>query len=479
MGGPWGRQWAHLTEIEVAANRAAENMPIFQQQRPQDPWNDLHNAAHEGSFERTVALLSRRSLDVNQRTPEGYTPLMLSAELGYSSIVRVLLDRGANVCTVANDHGLTALHLSAQNGHQNVSILLVKAGADLQATVSGSFSPLHMAAQNGRVGVATALIKAGADLQAKTIIGATPLHMAAHNGHFEVSIALMEAGSDLQATTFGGSTPLHMSCNQGDVDVVAALVEAGADVEAADPKGVKPMHLAAEKGHSAVLTALIDAGANYDTRRPSGETPLYCAVFHGHLQAVRVLLRAKANPLLTRTDTEISLVPLGFASAFGYTEVVRELLQQAGIEGCGGESGGLDALRQAAERQHVDIMTMLTDAGVTDTGGALIDAAGIGHEWSVKSLLEQKKRKCANGTAYVNSRDRNGKTRCFLRLTLVVALPGLCGHSLMPARTRHRSFQSPAPSGWCPTRPRLIPPPVALAQRSLIGKSPRRNRCMG
>lgn len=39
--------------------------------------------------------------------------------------------------------------------------------------------------------------------------------------------------------------------------------------------------------------------------------------------------------------------------------MVRELVQQVGIEGFGGESDGVDALCAAATNQRVDIMAVL------------------------------------------------------------------------------------------------------------------------
>lgn len=63
----------------------------------------------------------------------------------------------------------------------------------------------------------------------------------------------------------------------------------------------------------------------------------------------------------------------------GRSTVVRELIQTLGIEGCGGEGGGLHALGAAA-----DVMAMLMDAGVVvDTGSALHTTAGCSREASV------------------------------------------------------------------------------------------------
>lgn len=78
--------------------------------------------------------------------------------------------------------------------------------------------------------------------------------------------------------------------------------------------------------------------------------------------------------------------------------------------GCGGATGGLDALLRASQNQNVDIMAMLTDAGVIDTGEALIFAAGHCPEAPVKFLLQQHERTATNGRAYVNSRNREDQT---------------------------------------------------------------------
>ena len=86
-----------------------------------------------------------------------------------------------------------------------------------------------------------------------------------------------------------------------------------------------------------------------------GTTPLYFAAQNGHEGAIIVLLRAKANLLLTRTDkTGQTYAPLDPTAQNGHLEVVRELVQQVRIEGCGGASRGVATLSQAARDQHVD-----------------------------------------------------------------------------------------------------------------------------
>ncbi|CAN0454105.1 unnamed protein product [Ectocarpus sp. 12 AP-2014] len=114
---------------------ATQRVPA--QSWPRGPQNDLHRAANDGSVERVVALLaSRPSIDINEGAEYGWTPLMLAAWRGSSWVVRLLLNRGANVSVVADD-GHTALHLSARDGgHPVVTKILLKAGADIEAVTS-------------------------------------------------------------------------------------------------------------------------------------------------------------------------------------------------------------------------------------------------------------------------------------------------------------------------------------------------------
>lgn len=170
------------------------------------------------------------------------------------------------------------------------------------------------------------------------------------------------------------------------------------------------------------MSALLEAGANPSRTSVLG-APLMLAARQGHLDAVRVLLRAKENPLLgspiSAPGGRIQFVPLDIAAWYGNADVIRELIQQFGVEGCGGESHGVQALRRAAICftcwEPVDIMAILTDAGVVDTGIALCEAAYHGREGSVKFLLNS----CCNRN---NSSSGGGSSQA-RHTNLAVGLP--------------------------------------------------------
>lgn len=127
---------------------------------------------------------------------------------------------------------------------------------------------------------------------------------------------------------------------------------------------------------------------------------------------MKLLLRAKANAL------SVFIGP-SWSRRTGLTalEVVTEALgdrtrggASAWIGGCA--SGGVNALGLAARRQHVEVMALLTGAGVVDTEGqALITAARHCREEAVKFFLQQREGKGSLGRAYVNVRElSSGKT---------------------------------------------------------------------
>lgn len=253
--------------------------------------------------------------------------------------------------------------------------------------------------------------------------GKTPLMFAAHGGHSSVVRILLNRGADLSKKMDHGYTALHLSAQNGRLAVIVELIKAGADVEARTSEGATPLGLAAQQGHFEATAALVKAGANVDILVRGGSAPLGVAASRGNVLVVRELLRANANPLLSRTkSTGEPSLPLGDAACNGHSEVVRELIQQVGIKGCGGASGGVDALRAAAEMGRVETMATLTDAGVVDTDQALLSAAGWGGEAAVKFLLQQRQPAGSSTSIveYVNFRDGSGMTALFHSIALCV-----------------------------------------------------------
>ena len=152
---------------------------------------DVFEAAAVGRVERVRELLDGDRELVSAFSTDGFTPLHLAAFFGHAEVAELLLERGADVASVArNQMRVMPLHSAAAGKHVAIARLLVEHGADVNASQERGFTPLHAAAQNGDVELARLLLEGGADPEPATEDGRRAADFAAEKGHDEVLTVL-------------------------------------------------------------------------------------------------------------------------------------------------------------------------------------------------------------------------------------------------------------------------------------------------
>ncbi|KAK4160704.1 ankyrin repeat-containing domain protein [Cladorrhinum sp. PSN259] len=339
---------------------------------------------------------SGTAIEVKYRD-SGQTPLSWAAESGYKVVVRLLLEKGANI-EATDSNGRTALSWATLKGHEPVVRLLLEQGADVEMeSIYSGRTLLLWAAQNGHEAVVRLLLEQGADIEVKNIYnGQTPLLWAAQNGHEVVVRLLLEQGADVEVKNiYDSQTPLLWAARNRHEAIVWLLLEQGADIEAKDKKyGQTPLLSAAESGHEAVVRLLLKQGADIKAKDTTGRTALSWAAQYGHEAVVRLMLEQGAD--IKAKDKKYSMTPLLWAAYNGYDVVVRLLLEKGADIEARDKDCGKTPLLWAVQNGHEAVVRLLLEQGADikakdkEYGTTpLLWAAQNGHEAVVRLLLEQ------------------------------------------------------------------------------------------
>jgi len=131
-------------------------------------------AIREPSLKVADVLINWPKTNIEARTPQDESPLMLAALLGLEEVCQRLIDKDADV----NKPGWTPLHYAATRGHLAVIQMLIDHDAYIDAASPNNTTPLMMAAQYGTPLAVKLLLEAGADPLLKNDLGLTAIDFA-------------------------------------------------------------------------------------------------------------------------------------------------------------------------------------------------------------------------------------------------------------------------------------------------------------
>ncbi|CAJ8052075.1 ankyrin repeat-containing protein [Burkholderia pseudomallei] len=133
-------------------------------------------AAREKSDQVAAALAAAPNVELDKEDKAGENALMLAALNGDLPLVKLLVDKGAEV----SKKGWSPLHYAATNGNDEVVKYLVDKSAYIDAASPNGTTPLMMAARGNHGSTVTLLLEQGADPALKNQLGITALDFAKH-----------------------------------------------------------------------------------------------------------------------------------------------------------------------------------------------------------------------------------------------------------------------------------------------------------
>jgi ankyrin repeat protein len=311
---------------KIGEKRIAKGIKIKQKKLKKNTENFI-DAAMMGQIEFVQAGI-KNGIDINAIGSNGKTALMYAAANGHTSMIKALIQAGANLDILSDEEiageSKTALMYVASsyfatNRHEVIKVLVAE-GANINLKGQYGLTALMWAAICNYINAVEALIEAGADLNIRDNDGNTAI-MYAKARQFDTLLNLLkQAGVSEEGLK---EIELIEACKQGDFQRVNNLIEKGVNINHRIDN-MTPLCAAIMKRHDEIALLLIVKGADVNLWRDEAHyfNPLLDAASNGSIKIVRALVEAGADIYLCHEDVYNALE---VAEVNAYTEIIAYL----------------------------------------------------------------------------------------------------------------------------------------------------------
>ena len=268
-------------------------------------WNTLHCAAQGGDTD-IISLIHTHLPNIDSKTGQGETPLMLAAFTGELHAVKWFLEKGATVAC-EDKRGWNMLHFAAESGDTDIISLIHTHLPNIESKTGEGYTPLMVAAFTGELHAVKWFLKKGVTVACEDKRGWNTLHHAASGGDTDIISLIHTHLPNIESKTDEGYTPLMVAAFTGKLHAVKWFLEKGAAIACEDKRGWSPLHHAAKGGDPDSIDLILTHLPDVDSKTADGETPLIIAVRLNKLQGVKCLLERGANPLAEDNKGQNSL----------------------------------------------------------------------------------------------------------------------------------------------------------------------------
>lgn len=237
-------------------------------------------------------LLDIQGNDINKITHDGRTYLFWASASGETSVVELILSKGANI-NATDEKGYTALLFAANRGKniENIIQLLIKNGADIHSLTPKGANALLLACLNvKRIGDLHYFVQKGLPLNSEDSYGRNAIDYASQVGNQALIRDLISAGIALKkevALIAGEGYRRH----QNNLAFFKFLKTINADFSTTNSKGENILHiLALHNTQTEVFSFALSENANLSQTDNNGNTPLMNATIRNTPFVVKLIL---------------------------------------------------------------------------------------------------------------------------------------------------------------------------------------------
>ncbi|KAJ6118823.1 hypothetical protein N7471_013443 [Penicillium samsonianum] len=390
-----GKPYSMWFPIFWKAVRPYEKTPIM---------SALHLAAFNGHEQEVRFILSVDESDINTPDQRRTYPVTWASLNGHGMIVKLLLERGADVNAQSGLDG-NALQAACYQGHDKIVQMLLERAADVNAQGGRYGNALQAACYRGHDKIVQMLLERAANVNAQGGHFGNAFQAACSGGHDKIAQMLLGRGADVNAQGGDYGNALQAACYGGQDKIVQMILERGADVNAQGGLYGNAFQAACSGGHNKIAQMLLERGADVNAQDGLYGNGFQAACSGGHDKIAQMLLERGAD--VNAQDGRYGNA-LQAACSGGHNKIAQMLLERgADVNAQGGDYG--NALQAACYGGQDKIVQMILERGadVNAQGGlygnAFQAACSGGHDKIVQMLLERAAGANSQGGEYGNS----------------------------------------------------------------------------
>ncbi|TFY57634.1 hypothetical protein EVG20_g8467 [Dentipellis fragilis] len=241
----------------------------------------------DNSFQKYDAGLKKEIRDTLLDKADGMT-----AQVGNSQILRLLLEEGPDINAQIHEYG-TALIAASYRGHIEIAQILLQEGAEINAQAGEYGTALIAASYWGHTEIAQILLQKGADVNAQAGKYGTALVAALYWSHTKIFNILLERGAEINTQAGEYGTALIAASYGGYIEIAQMLLQKDADVNAQAGEYGTALIAASYQGHTEIAQILLQKGADLDAQAGEHGTALEAAC--GKKSMIELLYRYGAK----------------------------------------------------------------------------------------------------------------------------------------------------------------------------------------
>ncbi|KAF5284185.1 hypothetical protein FQR65_LT00185 [Abscondita terminalis] len=318
----------------------------------------LHLAARNGN-QGVLELLLSYFHDVNIRTENGSTPLLLAACWGHTDCVQLLLRYGARVSVCDKIHNMSPIHYSSRNGHKHSLALLLDNAEDknvIDLPDSLQRTALMLAVSDGNFDCAKMLLTCQANPNTVDVDKHSSIFRAVVNLQHNAVELLISNGATVDVADVHGKNVLHLAAACGNLQSMQTILK-HMDAKAAsalDNQKLTALHWACYSGSTNCVSFLLDQNI-FKTMSGNVFSPVHCAII-GAKQCLEALCEHYGTDIINLKDAR-NRTPLHIAALHGQIDCAKYLLEKGAEVDCK-DANGRTPLIAAAHNGQSQILDL-------------------------------------------------------------------------------------------------------------------------